>query len=295
MRNQRRYWTYERCKEEALKYKIKKDFKLKSTAYSTIEKNKWYELLNHMIEIKKPNGFWTYEQCKETALKYKTIKELKYNCISAYTKIIKSDWRELFQHMEILGNRFKRLIYVYEFPDNTCYIGLTGNINLRKQQHLKMKNSCVYKYIKNTKLNPNIKIKSDYIETEKASLLEGEILKQYKSEGWIILNKIKTGSIGHGKIKWDYISCKDEAKKYSKISEFAKYSYGAYNAAKKHNWLKDISIHFNEKRTNGYWNNKELCYKESKKYKNKTEFRLKCWAAYNYSKINNWLSTFYEK
>ena len=38
MRNQRRYWTYERCKEEALKYKIKKDFKLKSTAYSTIEK-----------------------------------------------------------------------------------------------------------------------------------------------------------------------------------------------------------------------------------------------------------------
>lgn len=52
------------------------------------------------------------------------------------------------------------------------------------------------------------------------------------------------------------------------------------------------------RKPNGYWTYerckeiclKNLCRMESLKYKNISEFQKNCWSAYNYSKINNWLS-----
>ena len=47
-----RYWTYEKCEEEALKYNTKKDFrKYSSSAYNVIHSNNWYHLLSHMKTI----------------------------------------------------------------------------------------------------------------------------------------------------------------------------------------------------------------------------------------------------
>ena len=45
----------------------------------------------------------------------------------------------------------------------------------------------------------------------------------------------------------------------------------------------------------GYWNNKELCKEEAKKYESRTKFKRKYWAAYNYSVKNNWIDEFYPK
>ncbi len=42
--------------------------------------------------------------------------------------------------MEIIGNKFKRCIYAYEFSDNYVYVGLTLNLDKRNNRHLK-KNS----------------------------------------------------------------------------------------------------------------------------------------------------------
>lgn len=43
-------WTFESCKEEALKYNHRKDFAKKSmTAYNKARKNKWlYQICSHM-------------------------------------------------------------------------------------------------------------------------------------------------------------------------------------------------------------------------------------------------------
>ena len=42
-----------------------------------------------------------------------------------------------------------------------------------------------------------------------------------------------------------------------------------------------------------YWNNKELCEKESRKYNSKSNFKNGSWSAYNYSLKNNWLNELY--
>jgi hypothetical protein len=72
-------------------------------------------------------------------------------------------------------------------------------------------------------------------------------------------------------------------------------SIGAYNAAIKNNWIDDITSHFDITSSKFYWNNKNRREIESKKYKGIYEFKNKNWTAYNYSKLNNWLSEFYPK
>ena len=104
---------------------------------------------------KKPNGYWTYERCKEISLKYDKKNLLQKENPSVYGAIFRNKWYDLYDHMIIQGNRYKRLIYVFEFSDKRCYIGLTGNIKRREKQHLlKDVHSSVFKYILESNLNP---------------------------------------------------------------------------------------------------------------------------------------------
>jgi hypothetical protein len=84
------YWTKEKCQEEALKYKTKKEFQKNSSAYGISAKNKWInEVCSHMLEIKKPKNYWTKEKCQKEALKYRTKNEFKDNSLSCYTKCLR--------------------------------------------------------------------------------------------------------------------------------------------------------------------------------------------------------------
>ena len=241
---------------------------------------------------KKPKGNWTYEKCKEEALKYKYRTEFDMNNCCAYRRVLKNKWLELFDHMERIGNKVKRLIYVYEFSDNSCYVGLTGNINRRHIDHFNDEDSSVNKHYIETDIMPKLFIRTDYIPVEEAILLEEKILNEYKENNWMILNQVKTGGIGSNDVKWTKESCREEAKKYDKVSHFMRKVSGAYKAAVKYGWLDEF---FPNTSKNGYWNNKELCREEAKKYKNRSEFCYGSWSAYNYSNMNNWLDDFYPK
>lgn len=105
---------------------------------------------------RKNNGYWTYERCREEALKYISSSELQRKCSSVYNKIYINSWNELTQHFIKIGNRYKRLVYVYEFSDNFFYVGITGNINRRKKQHTNDINSSVFKHSNTTKSNPKL-------------------------------------------------------------------------------------------------------------------------------------------
>ena len=212
-------WTYEKCKEEALKFESKSDFKMKSnSAYSTIIRNKWYELLsdleskilprgywgyenclkhskecNNILEFEKKypgatksirknkwneildnirsvkcSGHWTYENCKTKALEYDNIKNFRKENGGAYYAIHINKWCELTEHMKFLPNFYQRLIYVYEFSDNNCYVGLTCDIERRKWQHLNDINSSVYKHIKKTNLYPKLIIKTELLDIKES-------------------------------------------------------------------------------------------------------------------------------
>lgn len=292
-----RHWTYEECKMVALESKTKTElFKNYRRVYDVIYKNKWFELIEHFIKFSKPQGYWTYERCKEEALKYNNKSDMA-NETFAYFAILRNKWFNLFEHMKKYDKKRKRLIYVYEFGDNHCYVGLTCNIKKRNSEHLgKKPDSSVYKHMIKTKLTPNLYIKTDYVSVEIAVSLEEKILNDYKNNGWNILNKIKTGGIGSNVVKWTKEMCEIETKKYNKLSIYQKNSSSSYASALKNGWIDEICSHMKRcKIKNGYFNNKELCEIESKKYKNISLFQRGCWSAYNYSILNGWLYEFFPR
>jgi len=92
------YWTYEKCKEESLKYTNKTDFfKNANSAYNTSIKNNWLDELCSQI----PNGFWTKEKCQEESKKYNTRSEFNINSNVAYQKSRRKGWlNEICSHMK---------------------------------------------------------------------------------------------------------------------------------------------------------------------------------------------------
>ena len=287
-------WSYEECKTEALKYNNRKELqKNSSTFYSKIKDNKWFELYNHM----ETTNIWTYEKCREEALKYNTRKEMGIENKLLYCAIRKNKWYELCDHMEVMGNLYKRLIYVYEFQDKSCYVGLTCNLDIRNKQHRKTNGHrmpTVCEHIKKTGLEPILVKKTDYIAVNKASLMEGKILEEYKNNGWKILNKVKTGNIGGSKLKWTYEKCKDEALKYINISDLTK-NNALYCALNKYGWLEELTMHVKRNKVKNIYKTKEECYIEAIKCKNRKEFYKKNRNAYDTSYKNGWLDDFFEK
>jgi len=69
-------WTEDSLREEALKYKTRKEMSEKSgKAYSTIRKRNLLHLLSHMDWILNPNR--SIEECINTAKKYTTLRDFK--------------------------------------------------------------------------------------------------------------------------------------------------------------------------------------------------------------------------
>lgn len=288
----RNYWTKKKCKKEAQRYKTRTEFQKKSlSAYHKALRQGWLnEICSHMISLKKTNNYWTKERCHREALKYRTRGEFQKKSGSACNKASLQGWlNEICSHMIRVGNRSNKLVYAYEFPDNSVYIGLTYNIENRQNHRNKDNNDAVTKHIKKTSLNPEIKLLTDYIHVEKAIKKEAESIKHYQGNGWVILNKSKAGSIGGNVIKWTKKELIKEAIKYKSRVELQKNNGAAYNAIRKNGWLKEICSHMPLLQIPNGSLTKEICRIEALKYKTRTEFARKSAGAYDKSWKNNWL------
>ena len=284
-------WSFKDCKKEASKYESYNDFiKNSNGAYQTALKNKWLD----KFEFKKPKKiFWTKELCKIEAKKYNSRRDFSKHNGSAYQFVLKEEiLDEICEHMSILGNLFKRMIYAYEFPDKHVYVGLTYNEQKRKYEHLYEKKGPVSKHIEKTKIKPIYKKLSDFEEVELAKKLEQYYIDQYKSLGFKLLNRSKAGALGGNKTIWTKEACHEVALKFVRRRDFANHpDYGgAYNAAIKHKWLNEICSHMTD--GNIRWN-KELCINEAKKYKSKNQFQKNSGGAYNYASRNKLLEEIY--
>lgn len=249
----------------------------------------------------KPRGYWTYEKCSDVVKKYKTKRDLYTKDKSAYVKITKMKWFDLLENLEVSTNDIlKRLIYVYEFSDNSCYIGLTYNIKNRNRQHLESNKSPVFNHIKKTGIFPKLIVKTELIDVDKAILEEESILLFYKNNGWNILNIAKTGSTG-GFSKINIDDCINEIKKYDKLSDFIKNSKNYYYYIIRHSLqktnksIKELIDNIRTFNEIGKFKNKEACKNESLKYKSRKDFQIGSKTAWNYSRINGWLGEFFNK
>ena len=286
-------WNFESCKNEALKHTTKSDFSLNSGgAYNASRKNKWFdEITKHMIIYNKPNNYWTFDACKNEALKYITKIEFRNQSSSAYqTAKRKNFLNEICAHMIPLGNQHKKLIYSYEFSDNYVYVGLTYNIIKRNWEHLTDIKSPVYKHILKTNIIPIHKILiNEFVDVNEAKTLENYWYEKYKSNGWKMLNKAKTGALGGNKIYWTFEKCKEEALKYNTKYKFVKNSGSAYNSALKNNWLDIITTHMiKTQKPTGYWNI-ERCHDEAVKYQRKCDFQKNSPSPYSAASKGGWI------
>ena len=238
--------------------------------------------------------YWTYDKCLETAQSFNHRVDFQRAYSGAYTACQRNGWlNDVCEHMKPLGNLKNRLIYSYEFSDNSVYIGLTNDINRRHNDRLCDTNDPVTVHMNETNLIPIRKELTEYIEVNQAKLMEIKWEHYYKSNGWNILNRVKTGNhIGCGTLKWtkhEYIKISST---FSKLSEFKKQCRGAYASIKNHNWFDECCDHMKRGKPNGYWN-KKRCLHESKKYNNRIEFR-QSQSAYVISCKNKWLDEFYK-
>lgn len=259
------YWTLEKCRIEALKYSTVKEYRKNSGgSYNTAYQNKWLkEVCSHM-RMCKPNNYWTKEVCKQEALKYTDYEAFNKNSSGAVGASRAGGWfEEITSHFKVKGNRHKRFIYAYEFPDNHVYVGLTHNITERQNNHLV--SGSVFEHVQNTNLKPEFKqLTENPVEVDEARKLEGKYLSDYVNNGWIKLNKVKTGAVGRHHIKWDYGNCKKEALKYSTFSEFRLGNKSAYNSALKNKWLYDICSHIKKSRKPAGYFTLEVCIEIAK-------------------------------
>ena len=292
----RGFWTKETCKEVALKYESKKDFKLNYPgAFDFCKRNKCLdEVTLHMKSTRKPKGYWTKERCEEVAKLCYKRSEFGKIFSTAYKISTNNNWLdEICSHMIVLGNLKTRLIYMFEFTDKSVYIGLTCDINRREKEHLydEKLNSIVYRYRKETGFNLELKLLTDYLELEKAIELEKYYINFYKKRGYKLLNKKRGGEIGQvDKTIWNYDNCKRESLKYKSKTEFHDKKNSAYKISILNGWIDDFYNTISKKLVLDY----NICKEESFKYKNRSEFR-KSRTIYNFSSKNKWLDDFYPK
>lgn len=148
----------------------------------------------------KRNYSHTIEDSKRAALKYKTRKEFAQSEDKRYYVYArKHGWLDFVcSHMERGYGWSRRLIYAYEFVVNNerfVYVGLTYNIKQRDKQH--HFEGAVFEFTQKNHIRTySPKIIIENLTENESSTLEGVVLNQYISNGFIPINKAKTGGLG---------------------------------------------------------------------------------------------------
>jgi predicted GIY-YIG superfamily endonuclease len=243
------------------------------------------EYLNYQPK-RKPKGYWTKEKCIEDAKSYSHKKEWELNSKSAFTIAHRNKWLDdCCSHMIKVGNAYHRAIYALEFSDNSVYIGLTHDLNERIFDHNRSIKSTVFQHIHKTNLEPILKQLTEYLFKNDAIKKEEEFLLLYKKNGWNILNKVKTGSLGGGQLIWSKERCIEDALKYSTKKEWGENSNTAYKKAIKMKWIDECTEHMIPLIKAKLFNNFTL--EQCKEFASKFNHRVRFKEAYSgvYSKI----------
>jgi len=282
------YWVKEKCGEEALKYNTYKEFRKNNfTVYQIIKNKGWRdELCGHMTREVRPRGYWTYDRCKETALRYNDRDILGKKEGGCYVTILKNNWDELLSHITKKTTLVQRFIYAFEFSDNHVYVGLTHNLSKRKSNHLTSESSSVFKHIKKTGLEFTFKtVYERPFPVDVAGEIEKEVIEDYRSKGWSILNIKKPGGLGGSYNIWTKEKCRIECLKYDKVSTLRRsVKQHLIYIIKNNGWWDELTSHMEKdsrdvKRKLYRWD-REKILDAAKKVNSPTEFRTKYSGAY---------------
>lgn len=284
MPNIHKSWTDETLRDEALKYKTPTEFYNSNPSAYKLSRDRGKEFFQSVTQHMTRLTNWTEENIKKEALKYDSKPKFRASNGSAYQAADRLGiMDEVTAHMIPTGSKFKRLIYAYEFPDKSVYVGLTYDLNKRDWSHMNRDSSAVYKYMVLTGLRPIKKTLTKFIDKEEAKKLEGVLEKQYRDKGWKILNRAKTGSLGGSTLLWTPEKIRQLFLQYNDLTKLYNEQASAIQAAKREgmDFYSDVTSHIPRKFTN--WSD-EMLRDEAQKYQTRQDFRDNNEKAYNAAK-----------
>jgi predicted GIY-YIG superfamily endonuclease len=237
--------------------------------------------------VKKLQSYWSLEKCLNAASSCKTRKQFRTLYPGAYNSVIKNKWIDIINtNLSPSGHKYKRMVYAYEFPDNSVYVGLTCDIERRQSDH-KIRGS-VHEHVVYTNQQPCLKIISDYIDVSLSQELEYQTVNLYKEAGWKILNKKRTGGLGGCDLKWSKEQCFIETRKFSTINDFKKNNPSAYNVIRKNGWF-DLYSHMIRPKNHKFKWSKERCKEKAILFTTKKELKEKFPGAMSAAYKNKWV------
>ena len=175
--------------------------------------------------------------------------------------------REMLTHLVSAGHQVKVVSYdrgyrnlkddfdVFEFDDHSAYVGISYNPDERRKAHETGKrkgheiDSLVHRKIKSGVPYEFI-IFPDRLEPTEVARIEEEKIREYKQNGWKILNRAKGGSLGGKPVRWTESKIRKEAEKYAFRRDFKEQAPGAYDRAIDLGILQEVCAHMPKRAPN---------------------------------------------
>ena len=284
------HWTKKTIKEAIKDFKSFKEWyeeDLKS--YAAAQRLKLLDdenVVGHLIRVEgRPISKWTKKTALEDALLDDSRSAWKLRSPSAYRASRERGYfDEAVAHMTLMGNKFKRCIYIIEIKNKKkVYVGLTQHFETRIKAHLKSKR---FKNFKKEQLI--IRQASEYIAREKAAQLEIDLMEKKLDEGFKLLNEAPGGGLGGSTLEWTKEKVSISAKK-EKLKMIWKKKYpGAYAAALRGGYLEEVTIHMPILNPKGKWKEKEDVLADANKYPSRSEWQFASVGAYESAKLYGW-------
>lgn len=297
------FWSYERCSNEALKYKTKAEFKKgNASAHSAAQRNGWLDDWfnnEHFNILGKIDCVYCYlfkefntVYVGRTLMRRKNIRDREHIYSGDRDKVTKFAKQKncavppmtiLEDKLTITEGQDREEYWRQKYAEEGYYILNTAATGIGKGSLGTLDNgkwnkeSCFseakkYRYLRDFEQNS---------ASACAAARRNGWIKDYE---WLIFL---------GKKEWNKEDCEQEARKYKTRKMFQKGSPSAYNKARINGWLNEYS--WMPKRnlvTYGYWDNYKNCYNEAKKYQSRSEFQRACQGAYDKARINKWIDDY---
>ena len=187
---------------------------------------------------------WNKETCEVEAHKFEYIFSFRTKSPGAYNVAKRNNWLNDYVWLRKLPpkpndyDKNTKYIYAYEFVDqNAVYVGLTNSMIKRDWEHRNRQKSSVHRFatLINCDIPSPIELEKD-VPIHESGKREKYWVNYYNEQGWVILNRAKTGeresSIGiYYPIKWNKKAIREKAKECDyNLTLFAAQYPGAYEA-----------------------------------------------------------------
>ena len=293
--------TREFCYNKAIQYEYYHDFcKNAGTVYFKSLKEGWISDYT-WLKPYEPKRKWNREKCFEIGKKYLYKSDFQRFDRACYSASLKYGWlKEMDWFIPKTIENFEKSIqdynvYVYLDEDNNaCYVGLTINVRKRHIRHTHGK-SAVFDYFNSIdKPIPYPRVLKTHLTAEDAQYYEDFYIKEYKENGWTVLNKGATGvgisSLGGCCIKYTKEVAEDISREYDSLKDFRIEHPSCYGVCLRNKWLEEFTWlrkYEDVKR----WTYNE-CLSIAQSYKKLSEFKKYDFDAWAASYRHGWIEEF---